>query len=752
MNATVTTLSPSQQQAIDAITAWYRDPHGDQIFRMYGVAGTGKALRNGTMIPTPIGPIAIEDLKPGDHVFGPDGSPITITGVFPQGIRPGYRMTFRDGFTVNCDEGHLWQVRTNNTEKVLTTGEILAAGLRNSHGDTKFRIPLTEPVEYPHTDLLIHPYLLGALIGDGTSLGKTPTLCLGGQDADEIMSYIELPEWVAVTTDPMQRSSPRFRLADPRTYHGNGVAEELRRLGLGALKSPERFIPDEYLRASIAHRWLLLQGLMDTDGSCRGNRTSFATSSPRLAADVAQLVQSLGGTAIINPQRRGTEIQVNIKVWQNPFRLKRKAAKWAPSFKNPPSRYITSIEKIDDAEHTCISVAATNGLFLSEHYIVTHNTTIARTIPDALELPDGAVLYAALAGKAAMVLRSKGCLPASTLHKLAYTPAPTAEALAAALRADALRIRAEAGEPNLEAEILEAEREARKTEWALNVASPIAEASLLICDEVSMVGPVLGRDLESFGTKILVIGDPEQLPPVDGAGYWTSVAPDVMLSEIHRQALDSPVLELATRIRNGEGPVRGDYAKSPVNPASPSHMAAIAEHYDQVLVGRRKTRWSIIHGMRDAAGRTPGVPAPGDRVMCLANNTRLGIFNGQQFEVIEVAPIDRGWSLTVAHDDGGIQVLEAWGAGFEGEAGELFAARNGRERTAALTFAQCITVHKSQGSEWLRVLVIDESDVFAYHETKANGPDAGATLKRRWLYTSVTRASERATLVRIASR
>jgi exodeoxyribonuclease V len=382
----------------------------------------------------------------------------------------------------------------------------------------------------------------------------------------------------------------------------------------------------------------------------------------------------------------------------------------------------------------------------------TGKTTIARVLPGALGLMPGSVLYAALAGKAAMVLRSKGCEPASTLHKLAYKPMPTIEALRAGDLADALRERQQAGEAGLAREIMEAELSARKTEWARNPDSEIRDAALLICDEVSMVGPQLGRDLEAYGTRILVIGDPEQLPPVDGAGYFTSAPADVELTEIHRQALDSPVLELATRIRNGDGPAPTDYARAPFNPGSAKQMAAIADHYDQVLVGRRATRWAVVHGMRAAAGRQRGVPAPGDRIMCIANNPRMGIFNGQQFEVVDAYhDVARNlWRLEVAHDDGGMQTLDGWAAGFEDEAGEMWAARNGRGSVAALTFAQAITVHKSQGSEWRRVLVVDESSAFAYHESKANGPAAGMRLQRRWRYTAVTRASERVTLTRVA--
>lgn len=750
----LTGLSPSQRDAVTAIADWFTDRDAPQVFRMYGVAGTGKALRNGTLIPTPNGPRAIEALEVDSEVFGRDGTPIRVMGVFPQGSRDGYRVTFRDGSWLDCDGEHLWLINTRKIEKVMTTLEILATGVRMPNGDARFRVPLMGAAQYPARDLPIAPYALGALIGDGTALGGCPTLCLGDQDSEFISSRValELPEWAVMVRDDSS-SSTRYRITDPRTYRGNAYRDALVALELN-VKSPERFIPRTYLEASSKQRLELLHGLMDTDGSCVNNRTSFTTHSSRLAHDVVELVQSLGGTAIIRayPRRGALEHQVNVKMLECPFSLPRKAARWSPSSKNPPSRYITAIEPIGVDEYTCISVAATDGLFAASSYIVTHNTTIARILPAALGLRTDDVRYAALAGKAAMVLRSKGCEPASTLHKLVYKPAPTMEALRAGELADELRARQVAGETGLAAQIMEAELAARKTEWARNPDSEIRDIALLICDEVSMVGPQLGRDLEGYGTRILVIGDPEQLPPVDGSGYFTSAPADVNLAEIHRQALDSPVLELATRIRDGRGPVATDYARVLFNPSSAAQMAAIAEHYDQVLVGRRKTRWAVVHGMRRAAGRVAGAPAPGDRIMCIANSSRMGIFNGQQFEVVEALEnAENGtWTLTVAHDGGGMQTIDGWAAGFEDEAGEMWAARNGRGSVAALTFAQAVTVHKAQGSEWRRVLVVDESDAFAWHEAKTNGPVAGAALRRHFLYTATTRASKQVTLTRVA--
>src|SRR3954464_13895805 len=190
----------------------------------------------------------------------------------------------------------------------------------------------------------------------------------------------------------------------------------------------------------------------------------------------------------------------------------------------------------------------------------TGKTTLAREVGPALGLSH--VMYAAYTGKAASVLRSKGCMPASTLHSLIYRPQPgaaTREKLLAAREALALALdirdtadvtgRRDDGDTaqgrvaDLEAEIESLEKQSKVLGFVINDEGPLAfdPPDLLILDEVSMVDEKLARDLETFGIPLLVLGDPEQLEPVGGEGHYTSGAPDVLLTEIHRQALESPV-------------------------------------------------------------------------------------------------------------------------------------------------------------------------------------------------------------------
>lgn len=386
----------------------------------------------------------------------------------------------------------------------------------------------------------------------------------------------------------------------------------------------------------------------------------------------------------------------------------------------------------------------------------TGKTTIARAVPGIVgsESPR----FAAFAGKAASVLRRKGCEPASTLHSLIYKPKHNSHAnQARALREQAERADDATLRASLEAQAAEHEALAGKPMFEINEGSDFSHADLLICDEVSMVGKRLAEDILSFGVRVLVLGDPEQLPPIEGAGYFTNHDPDILLTEIHRQALDSPVLSLAHRIRQSTDANAGltgdDYSASRLDLAHAGHLQILTEQFDQIICGKRATRWAIIEAVRATLGRPAGVPVPGDRVMCVANNKDRGVFNGQQFEVVECDPADvfeDTHRLVLLGDDGALFETLADPRGFVHDEGEKLAARVcWKGPVAGLTFAHAITAHKAQGSEWARVLVVDESASFAYHARKEGGEEAGRAMRRRFLYTAVTRAAEAVTLIRI---
>lgn len=315
----------------------------------------------------------------------------------------------------------------------------------------------------------------------------------------------------------------------------------------------------------------------------------------------------------------------------------------------------------------------------------------------------GKVVFAAFTGKAALVMRKRGCHGASTIHSLIYE-----------------LVDEEGGEPRFQ----------------LNEDSEVKDADLVIIDEVSMVGQELAKDLLSFGKKVLVLGDPFQLPPVKDAGFFTNVQPDVMLTEIHRQAADNPIIRMSMQIREGNGLDFGTYGESKV-----IHRKAVDRGEllasDQVLVGRNNTRILYNDRIRELKGLPNREPVKGDRLVCLRNNRQKHLLNGQLWTVAKVRKKGRGEiEMVVDPEDTGtwqpeakVHTHEKW---FQGRESEF--DWNVRRRYDEFYFGYALTVHKSQGSQWDHVYLFDESSVFRDD-------------RDRHLYTAVTRAAEKVTVV-----
>jgi exodeoxyribonuclease-5 len=390
-------------------------------------------------------------------------------------------------------------------------------------------------------------------------------------------------------------------------------------------------------------------------------------------------------------------------------------------------------------------------------YAGTGKTTLARHIIDHLGIQR--VSYGAFTGKAAYVLRTKGCEGASTVHSLIYQPVEKVREHLNQLRAKLVEVTDPFERAELLADIKREQAKADSPDWILREESELEYTALLVLDEVSMVGERMAKDLLSYRCKVLCLGDPAQLPPVDGGGYFINADADHLLTDIHRSALDSPVTRMATAIRNSERGQRDYGVPGRDGDSGRVHRLTLAEllAFDQVLVGRNATRWQAVHLLRALRGLT-GAPQAGDRIIILANSSEADVFNGQQFEVLSSAPADREdrCRLLVRDDEGWERWLTTWAAGFADLEGEKQAKRDGRGTVVAATFGQAITTHKSQGSQWPRVLVIDESSVFygaAYREHTKAGADAEVAAVEahrngcRWLYTAVTRAAERAVIV-----
>ncbi|MDE9494364.1 AAA family ATPase [Xenorhabdus bovienii] len=368
---------------------------------LWGHAGTGKAQPIDSIIPTPEGMKHFGDLQVGDKVFGSDGKPTTIVRVFPQGVKPVFKIGFSDkSFTRACGE-HLWTTLPSHEFKrgyqqeeaiVRSTQEMINAGLTHTT-EYKFKIPLVKPVTWSDREHFIHPYVLGVMIVDDYMVGTPPFISVSVDDMD-IKDMVEKLLPLGVRTGMLRKTNNnecQFAVIDETVFHGNRIKNEIARLGLN-VHSGEKFIPSEYLFDSVKNRMALLCGLMDTDGTSRGNRIGFSTTSRKLAENVRFLVQSLGGTAILKEDKashhkNGYYAEINVKMLVCPFKSKRKSSKWMPSQKNPPSRFITSIVPDGSVECMCIKVEADDSLYVTEDFIVTHNTSLVSQIAARLGRP-----------------------------------------------------------------------------------------------------------------------------------------------------------------------------------------------------------------------------------------------------------------------------------------------------------------------------------------------------------------------------
>ena len=375
---------PFQKAGIEYASMRHDTLIGDQ-------PGLGKQADVETPILTPVGWVRMGDLKVGDLVYSVDGWPTRVTGVFPQGIKPNYRITFRDGTTTNSGPEHLWTVASplrrnrakasNGRVKEYTTKtlqELMDAGLTSSPDGgrvgAKWYIPLVEPVQFPTARLPIDPYILGVLIGDGAISNGAVLFSNPAQDSD-IRAEVEhrLPAGYRMQVEDYT-SCPRIRIISETRNH-NQMHRDIVAMSLNVL-SAEKFIPTAYMLGSVEQRLDLLRGLMDTDGSSGKNRITFHTISARLARDVAELVRSLGGVAIErwydrSHEDKPAECQVNVKLAVNPFLTERKRANWRPQ---KIRRYIHAAEYVGEREQVCIAVEHPSRLYVTENYIVTHNT------------------------------------------------------------------------------------------------------------------------------------------------------------------------------------------------------------------------------------------------------------------------------------------------------------------------------------------------------------------------------------------
>lgn len=325
--------------------------------------------------------------------------------------------------------------------------------------------------------------------------------------------------------------------------------------------------------------------------------------------------------------------------------------------------------------------------FVLAGYAGTGKSFLASVLSDELS----SVHFCAYTGKAAEVLRSRGCHGATTIHGAIYKPIKNSfGGVDFALDFDGAKTR---------------------------------NVKLVIVDEYSMLSEKIIDDLESVSSKVLYLGDSFQLPPVNGMCNLTK---DYQLTEIHRQALDSGILRAATDLRTKGFIDVADYAgcddivflkKSETTPET--YLQA-----DQIICQYNNTRQDVNRWFRKKKGYATPFPVQGEPLICLKNNHEIGLCNGSisEAESTVKAEIDH-FFYTIKYQGMKLDVLSC---------DVLMKAppKKFYRQFERLDYSYAITAHKSQGSEWNHVLVCDE------------GGDA------QWKYTSLTRARNKVTIVK----
>ena len=383
----------------------YKGIRNSTLTVVHGPAGTSKAQPLNTPILTPNGWVKMGDLKTGDRVISDDGNYTIVTGVYPQGKVDVWELVFSDETKTECCSDHLWFTQTEsdrnnrkwnktidgertrykspNEGSVKTTLEIIET-LYTKRNSINHTIPITKPVNFNRIDVEIDPYIMGCLLGDGCLRQN-----VGFTTADkEIIESID--ELLNDDMSISKRSEYDYAIIKEPKTRINKVKQYLIKIDIWGKLSYEKFIPDCYKFNSTENRIKLLRGLMDTDGSVSkdGTFVSFTSTSLSLIKDVKELVQSLGGIVThhaprnekykykgeIRNGRESYSITIKMNPDINPFSLKRKSDLVKPKSKYKPTRYIVGARLLGKKDSQCIKVSSKSRLYLTNDYIVTHNT------------------------------------------------------------------------------------------------------------------------------------------------------------------------------------------------------------------------------------------------------------------------------------------------------------------------------------------------------------------------------------------
>lgn len=362
--------------------------------------GTQKCQPLYSKVLTPNGFVTMGEVVPGTKVIAANGNVSTVLSVSTVRKRPIYELILDDGSKARSSDNHLWRVQTRDdrrrknkdgSEKYRTIE--LSDMLKNYKVEggkrCNYSIDYVPKIEFPEKKFVIHPYVMGVLLGDG-----------GLSQSGQRISTVD-DEMVALVNDFLPEgyflkhvSGCDYRINGHEGNNcksGSVITKQLLNYGLQGKTSIEKFIPEDYLYSSYEQRLWILRGLMDTDGSATEHYCTFATISEKLASDVCELVHSLGGYASVNKRKAGYKknnqyVKCNdyfelviefTKGTDEIFCLSRKKDKYKPKRKKM-KRFITDIQYVDDEECKCIYIDDESHLYITDNYIITHNTTLEK--------------------------------------------------------------------------------------------------------------------------------------------------------------------------------------------------------------------------------------------------------------------------------------------------------------------------------------------------------------------------------------
>lgn len=371
-------------------------------------SGQGKAQSLDSDIITPTGIIKMRDVKVGTKIVGSDGCEQEVIAIHPQGVIDCYKVTFDDGTEVECNDKHIWRVssrrykRWQNLElKDLLNENLRLSGFHNgekyitkdgkerwgSRGMLKWKIPNQPIIHFKKKDILIDPYTLGALLGDGC---LTKNLSFTTED-EEILNRMKFPEKISLK----RRKNCKYGYSIKKGESNYSIKDYLEKYKLFGTNSSTKFIPKEYIFNDYETRLELLRGILDTDGYVsKIGVIELALVSKQLIEDVAFIARSLGCLChkvshlkSSYKNKKGEKIQCkdSYRLRIVPpkgldlFHLSRKSERAMQDKKiNCIDRMIESIEYVGKKEMQCITVSNQDGLYLTNNFIVTHNSTILR--------------------------------------------------------------------------------------------------------------------------------------------------------------------------------------------------------------------------------------------------------------------------------------------------------------------------------------------------------------------------------------